>query len=316
MGVENDQSNISSGYAASPTGTLLAKTLAVFASDQYRFGDALMVDMGCRWDRVDYHYENLSTVWPTLESGTRAFEQLSPALGLTAYPEGDMSGFANISRAFKVPPFEDFAVFSPSYNANPKIGPQISDTFEAGIRGKGLVLWQIAGYQSSIQDEILYNDSLFSNENVDTIHQGASIKVGCDVGLLSLDFNAVLDRGWIVRGSSGSLLTGRTIPNIPDWVAKVRVNYMWSKCVTSYLQGRFVGENSPLNDYEGLQKQPGFGVFDAGIKCQLSDWLLSVDIWNVWDARFPEEVAVNWSGALDIYPAPGRIWTGSFSWSF
>jgi outer membrane receptor protein involved in Fe transport len=94
------------------------------------------------------------------------------------------------------------------------------------------------------------------------------------------------------------------------------MNYMWSENIQTYLQGRFVGEKPPLNDYAGLQKQPGFGVYDAGLKYQSADWLFSVDVNNIWDTRYPEEVAVNWSGALDVYPAPGRIWTGSCSWSF
>jgi outer membrane receptor protein involved in Fe transport len=124
-------------------------TWALYASDEWRITDKLRVDLGARWERIDFSGRNERSATINLGqlpnnladdsaiSGTGVFDQLSRSfdgwsatVGVNYQIQPDIGAFARYTRAFRLPSLGDF-ITNPT-NTAPRT--QGIDLAEAGIK--------------------------------------------------------------------------------------------------------------------------------------------------------------------------------------
>ncbi|MDD5456453.1 MAG: TonB-dependent receptor [Candidatus Margulisbacteria bacterium] len=310
--INNDTYNV-------PTATFKARTSAAFLSDQINFGDVLLMEGDLRQDNIHYEYTNLfigfDSFWNSLyESGEKNFSSLSPALGATLFPNSSFSPYINYNRSFKTMPFEDFAVFSPSYNANTSINPQINETVETGLAldiFDGLHL-KFNQYWSRVVDEILFNDFTKKNENFNTRHYGYSIKMEFQLADVICQLGYEKDQGVLessaLSTTKNNMQAGDTLPNIPDYVLHANLKYYITKEWTATLLGKYVGACYAVNDFSqtGRMLQP-YSLFDLIINYRQGGFSLFLKVENLTDTKYSAySVYGVSSGNQHFYPGTPR----------
>lgn len=203
----------SSGIFAGADSESTKAAYGLYLEDTVTFWQRLSLVGGLRFDKARFQE---SLVSPAFE-GTLRFEGWSPKLGLTfqVIPD-EVEVFTSYARPFKSPNVDDFSSrLGSMFTGNADLQPQQSDTYEAGARW--LPVWGRATatvFYTRIDDEILFNQLTFSNQNLDTRRFGtewslfvhppdAPIRGGLAYTFVDAEFR---------KGS----LNNKTIPGTPE----------------------------------------------------------------------------------------------------
>jgi len=148
-----------------------------YVEDTLTFADRVSLTAGLRFDKARYEE---SLVFPAFD-GTLRFEGWSPRLGvvLNAVP-GVWDVFASYGRPFKSPNVDDFSSrLGSSFGGNADLEPQQADTYEIGTRAwHGPLSASATAFYLRTEDEILFNQLTFSNQNFDTQRAGLELSSG------------------------------------------------------------------------------------------------------------------------------------------
>lgn len=159
---------------AGPDSEVTREGYGLFAEETLMFGERFSLVGGLRFDKSRYA---TSLSFPDF-NGSLRFEGWSPKLGASLMLVPDqLRLFTSYSRPFKAPNVDDFSSRIGSIaRSNADLQPQQADTYELGLSGSASgVDAGITGFYIRIKDEILYNNSAFTNQNYDTRRFGCEL---------------------------------------------------------------------------------------------------------------------------------------------
>jgi outer membrane cobalamin receptor len=173
---------------------------------------------------------------------------------------------------------------------------------------------KVSGYSSWIQDEILYQDEFYKNNNFNTKHQGWAIQLRSKpIENLDLRFSYNKDFGELLSSSpTGSTMkVGNQIANIPEYVAMLSATYTASRQLGITLLGRMQGSSTPINDFSGVAKRvDAFTVWDVIATYQFGTVNLYGKVENLFDKLYPAYSAYGVNSSNQTY-YPGNRQTVS-----
>lgn len=158
-----------------------SKNLSVYAEDSFFVRPNVALVAGAQFqhavrERQDRFLSNGA------QSGRRAYDNLSPTLGVLWDIDALSQVFANVSRSAEVPTFDVNTFGTP---ASSTVDAQTATTLEIGTRGRRSDLtWDVALYRANIRNELqcLTNPSTpdaCTVTNADrTMHQGIEAGIG------------------------------------------------------------------------------------------------------------------------------------------
>ncbi len=152
----------------------------LYVEDTITLGERLSIVGGYRYDklRFDEDLVNLDDNFNNVNFlGTIRFEGKSPKVGLTyqVLPK-ILTVFTSYSRPFKSPNVDDFASRSTQFRGNTDLKPQQAHSYELGARlAAGPLTGQATWHYTRIDEEILFNQLTFKNDNFDTRRTGLEL---------------------------------------------------------------------------------------------------------------------------------------------
>ena len=232
----------------------------LFLEETLMFGDRFTLVGGMRYDRSRYQ---TSLSFPDY-NGTLRFEGWSPKIGATLIlvPQ-QLRAFASYSRPFKAPNVDDFSArVSTIGRSNAALQPQQADTYEIGLTGRlGGVEADATGFYLNTNDEILYNNTVFTNQNFDTR------RFGCELGLRAHPLNGrartSIAYTYVDSEFTKGALNGHTIPGSPEHTLHTVAGISPLEDLWVDLDWRLVSRFRRINDFANiLPAADNYGVLN------------------------------------------------------
>jgi len=296
-------------------------TLAVFALDTLKFGDAWNVTLGARWDRFDTQYAaDRFTGPPTpFDAGTRSgHEEYAQVDEVASYraavvykPVERASIYLAASTSFN--PSAQSLSFLTSGRAlnteNAFLDPEENESIELGMKtgfnddrlAFSAALFEITKTNARVPDPA---NPGFNTLGGEQRMRGVSVDV---TGMVTDRFYLVagyayLD-GEVVRGAAGAAV-GAKIANAPEDSANLWANYRVTSRFDVGLGARYVGDQYAQSAINGRMVQ-SYSTFDAMGRYALSEsTALKVNVTNLTDEYYFEQLHM-WH----VVPAAGRTVT-------
>jgi len=305
----------------------ISVNVPAFFEDRYRLSKALSLVMGFQYShnvrdfRDRFHDPNLGD-----QSKTVQYDGFNPKLGLVYDLAPASQVFANLSRSYQPPSFDDMTSVKEGTNGGLVFNPlsvQTASTAEAGTRGRrGPLRWEVSLYRSWLRHELLeLNDALgnpLGTVNADrTVHQG--VEAGFAVALgdrLSLEQTYSLSDFYF----PGDPTYGHDrIAGVPEHLYRAELDYEHPKGFYAGPELEWSISRYPVDHANTLFADPyallGFkcgyrtkrglsGFFEAR---NLSDKVYAATVAPIADARTEDPAAV-------FKPGNGRGFYGGVSW--
>ena len=200
--------------------------------------------------------------------------------------------------AFKAPTFNE--LYYPFYG-NPDLRPETSRSVEAGIAQRLAAWhWQLNAYQTTIDDLITYDTTIFAANNLDRARiRGAEVTAGATLGGWDASVHATLaDPRNRSRGNMENLLPRRARRS-----ARLDVD---RELGPWRLGGTWIAEGGRWDDVANTLRVGGYATLDLRAEYAISrDWTAQGEIRNVFDRTY--ETAA-------YYNQPGRELSLSVRW--
>jgi len=318
-----DSTFSATGFSSETSNHNRRSTLAGYLQDELWLTDALLLGAGVRYDSVAYR---LAQTTDHVASPLARPEHSiwSPRVALTYRVLEPLSAYVSYARGFRFPTLEETAQFA-FLSGNPALRPQISSTYETGVKWRGRRLrGDLVVYWMDVHDEILFDPSAGSfgeNVNLDrTRHRGVETGLGGQpVGWLDLSGSFTYDDATIRRDSVTGF-DGNRVPINPvyRWNANATLlgPYGLRAGLDVYWVGRRLFGNDLANQVPAL---PAYARYDLVLRWhpdvpELLPALpwggldLSFTIRNLTDRRYSEvgSLSAFSPGVVGVFPAAGR----------
>lgn len=234
------------------------KGYGVYVEDTLTLWERLSLVGGFRFDKFRYE-ESLS--FPSF-LGTLRFEGFSPKAGVTyAVVPKTLDLFAAYSRPFKAPNVDDFAAQVPQFSSNVDLQPQQADTYEAGVTfAKAPLTAKATGFYTRIDDEILFNQLDFQNQNFDTQRFGAEFSAKMDLPEQGVRGYATYT--FVDAEFRQGPFTEQTIPGTPEHTFNAGVGYSPFQSFWVNLDWQLVHDFFRINDFNNILPGDNYGVLN------------------------------------------------------
>jgi hemoglobin/transferrin/lactoferrin receptor protein len=309
------------------------EAVGVFVQDEFALG-ATRIVAGLRYDRVSGDAAQKGTGPSAQTTGLDSTDNnLSWSLGAVHPLTDNLNAYANVGRAYRAADmrerFEDSARGDGYYHVgNPQLDPEVSTSFELGLKGAGAGLnYQLAAFYTRIDDYIAGRITgashpgtglpLKRTENLDKVTiYGVEGSLSAPVGAYVADAGFTWLRGknhqddeplYQMPAPELTLGIGQPAERGFYWRAQLRAVAEQDRIATKFSNGTedatsgFVTADAELGWRFGA-----VGAFDAA--------MLAVGLHNLADKRYHEHLTDGVSG--QELAAPGRGITLSLSGSF
>lgn len=238
-------------------------------------------------------------------------------VGLVAKVSPLHSVYANVSRAFETPTTTELGnQANGSAGFNPDLQPQLSTTYELGIKGIMLsrVQYDFAGFDTEVHDELIAFEVPGGEGRTYYRNAGRTRREGIEAELIT-DVNAFTFAASYTYShfrfrdyNVGDVnLAGNAIPGIPEHQAQGSATYHY-RTLFATLEGQ--AKSSQFVDDPNTQKASGFFVMNVragGTALFGRPWLQpTIGVQNVFDKRYVSSVAINAAGGKFYEPSAGR----------
>jgi iron complex outermembrane receptor protein len=290
-----------------------------YLRDEITFAERYTLSAGIRADYVKFEVDDKFPVTPDNpdDSGDRTLHAWSPMVGLVAKITPLHSVYANVSRAFETPTTTELGNKPDgSGGFNPNLQPQISTTYEVGLKGIVLdrVQYDVAGFDTEVHDELIPfevpggNGRTFYRNAGRTRRQGIEAEVMTDVQAITLaasyTYSHFRFRDYVVDSAN---FQGNTIPGIPVHQLQASATYHYR---TLYATVEGLGKSAQFVDDQNTAKAAGYGIMNlraGGTALFGRPWLApSVGLQNVFDKHYVGSVAINAAAGKFYETSPGR----------
>ena len=308
----------------------------LFLASEFTFFDgALTVFPALRYDFYDLDPTD-DPLLPQFAGSAQSDDRLSPKLGVTVRLADDVLLYANYAQGFRAPTpyqvnnfFENLAYGYTSL-PNPDLGPETSESWEAGIKfSTEAVSLQIAAFTADYDDFISQqvvggsftpmDPAQYQFVNYDAVAiDGVEAKANFRMG------NGFYSR-FAIAYADGDILSPGQAPAPLDTIDPLNlvlgIGYREP-------QGRFGGEliathhaRKPLDETDGGYRPDAFTILDATAFFAVTDALkLRAGIFNIFDENYAYWQDVRGLSATstttDAYTRPGRNASVSLSFQF
>ncbi|MBI4226799.1 MAG: TonB-dependent receptor [Candidatus Omnitrophica bacterium] len=278
---------------------------AVFIEETLKLFQRWILTAGFRYDRSDYEE---ALTFPVFE-GTLLFNGRSPKVGVTYLANDVTTLYASWARTFKAPNIDDLDAVLPPYNDSPSVQPQTADTTELGVRWDAApwARWQVAGYHTRIDDEILFNSDTFANANFTTRRVGAEVALHGALAKDRLTYAATytLVKARFLKGA----FTGYQIPGTPEHRITAKATYRFTPWLEGTADYLWVDTPFRINNFLNTLSGDIYGVVNATLRYRRPSHEIFLTVQNLLDEEY---TSFQSSGGTDVStgenPAPPRTW--------
>lgn len=262
--------------------------ISAFATDTFSVFPWLHASAAASWNQANVRlFDNMGTAL----NGNNTFDRLNPSAGLTVNPLQalsidsplkELTLYGNYNEGFRAPSPVELTCADPrapcslpnSFVSDPPLKPVVSQTFEAGARGKfsDALQWSLGLYQSLLNNDILFVNAPGSLTNGYFKNVGNTQRQGVELGFNGswqklnwyLNYN-VVDATYrtavTLRNALGpeQVRPGDRIPSIPQQTVKLGAEYEilrgWffggdlQYASSQYLRGDDQNLHAPVNEY-------------------------------------------------------------------
>lgn len=287
-----------------------------YVQEEFAITEKLLVTGGLRIDRAIYDIRLRDILpMPGQNSAEPDFTLWSPRASINYAFLPCLSGYFSYGRGFRLPNFDEEAPF---FGAVPDLDPQISDTIEVGVKGRGdRISGSLSLYYMWVDDEILFDPFTFSNTNLDeTRHRG--IEAALDLRIfewLTAYANYTLDDVEIT--SEVAPLRGATMPITPLHRGAIGLRLQLPCDFEINPHATFVGKRRLANDFDAsLPQLDPYETVDlvAAWRPKINEHLsfdVTGGVYNLFDERY-DGFGGEFGDAPFLNPATQRTWRVGF----
>ncbi len=274
------------------------------------------LSLGVREQDVTYDVsDDVNAVQASRDRNLHAFEvAMRQRLGEV------LSLYGKFGNSFRIPNVND------NYNllnaTITMLEPQTSHDREVGIEYQAAkTYYRAALYEMDINNEIHLDPFTFNNVNLPpTRRYGMELEGKWEVVTgVSAYANYTYAVAKFVEGSFGGIdVTNKDVPLVPRNSANIGVTWAFAKGAQLGAVVRYVGEQVYDGDETNTfgQKMPSYTLVDLKLSKEISNWLLSTGIKNLFDEKYFSYGVYTGFPTYDAYPAPERNWFASAQYTF
>ena len=277
------------------------ENLGLYIHDEAEITEGLLLSGGYRYDRADFSFN------PSTPDNSSIDEDLFTAgVNYNFYQKSYL--YMSYAKSFRYPVLDEmFSFFTNTIDAN--LIPQRSDDYEIGLRHyfNENNYAQVNLFRIDTDDEIVYNPTTYSNENLD----GASRRDGVE-----LSFN-VQPSHWLALNGSytyldatirGGEFSGNDLPNVPHHKSTLGAVLYPMDALTIALSGIYIGERPFISDFtDDFGDQRDYLIINGKIKYTWKNLTAFLDVNNLFDKEYSEYgVLGGFPLEKAFYPSPER----------
>jgi iron complex outermembrane receptor protein len=277
-----------------------ANNFGVFAQSELAVSDKLRVLLGARYDNVSYFYKSFLQVTPK-RSDSRAFERVTPKLGLSYSLSDTKSVYANVGGGIEVPAGTetDPTPGAPPVLLNPLLDPIRSTTYEAGFKaidsrlgGSPVsVSYDIAAYNTDVTNEIVpYNGGRYYLTAAKARRAGVEVGLGAAAtsgifGNVALTWSRnryqdyVVDSALLGKAGARADYSDNEIVGIPSTIAHVEVGTEIPGARFLAIRGGLEYSGEYFADDANAVRVPSYSIFD--VTAELRRPILATNGWGL-----------------------------------
>lgn len=297
-------------FMGSVTPSTIDKTeRGYYVNEEFSITGAWVLNAGYR--HTDAEYEDV-VGGASPGSGMQEFDENSYTAGVAYNYAPGSKVYASFTRGFRLPTTDELFSFDGTIV---DLRPERTDTYEAGAVhavGEGSSV-SLTVYSMEVEDELFFNQSTFTNENLDeTLHKG--LELGFKAGLT--DYLS-LDGSWSYTDATfeSGPFSGKTIPLIPEHTASLGATVAHAGLVLA-VDANWVGERFLENDLDNASDGlDDYTVVDARLSYTYKTLTAFVGVNNVLDEEY-NVYGVQGTTRTEFYPAPERNYYGGVRLSF
>jgi iron complex outermembrane receptor protein len=290
-----------------------------YIRDELQFGGRYTFSAGLRADYVKFEVDDnfpVSEDNPD-DSGNRTLHAWSPMVGLVAKLSPMHSVYANVSRAFETPTTTELGnQANGSGGFNPDLEPQLSWTYEIGLKGIAFtrVQYDVAGFDTEVHDELIAFEvpdgegrTYYRNAGK-TRRQGIELAAQTDVDAFTIAASYTYSRFHFRDYEADSVdFAGNVIPGIPAHQVQASATYHYHS-VFATVEGQ--GKTKQYVDDANSASAAGYAIMNlraGGTALFGRPWLApSIGLQNVFDKHYTASVAINAAAGKYYETSPGR----------
>ena len=283
---------------------------ALYINDNYALTAQTRLSLGLRHQWVNLEIDN-DDLYSTASARTKRDDQVNAwDIGLNHSFNDILQAHARIAGSLRLPVLDEmWSYFSgtitplkPQTGRHTEIGADITLSSQASIK--------INLFDIRLEDEIGYNVSTYSNENLDpTLHQGADIDYSNIVNAL---WRINFGYAWRDATFRSGVNKDKHIPEIPLHRATLANAFTFDDHNRVNADFIFTGKRYFGDDYGNDGKQmPGYTRINLGYQYRRANWKLQLRIDNIADVKAADHGYYgNWTSPASYYyyPLPGRAW--------
>lgn len=288
--------------------TELVSSIGPYLRDELAFGDRWRLSLGAREDIIKFQLKDHFFDDGRDDSGSRTMHRFSPMGGVDVRLTPLHAAYANIATAFETPTTTEL-VNHPDGSAglNPDLDPQISTTYEVGMKGVLLsrVQYDAAVYQTNVRDELIQYQVPGGEGRTFYRNAGRTRRRGFEVGLFTTVGPVDLGASYtfanyrftefkVANGNDTTNYAGNTIPGIPKNQLEASATYRYRN---AFATAEVISNSSQFVNDPNNARADGFTLVNlrlGGVAAFGRPWLSPVlGIQNLFDTKYVGSVAVN-----------------------
>lgn len=296
----------------------LVSSVGSYVRDELALGKRYTFTASARADAVRFRVEDeLINATNPDDSGQRLLHAVSPMAGILARLSESHSAYANVSSAFETPTATELGN-QPSGAAgiNRDLKPQLSTTYEVGLKGVGEsgLQYNAALFATGVHNELIPFDIPASGGRRYFRNAGRTSRRGVELGLGVAIRQLELDGAYTYANYRFVDFTvdtahyaGNRIPGIPRQT--FQASAAWHSSIATLVTEGMLADRMFVNDANS-ESSPGYAIFNARIVSSAlwsgSGAELTFGAQNLFDTRYISSVSVNAAGGKFYEPGSQR----------
>ena len=286
------------------------KNYALFVQDEYKFSDPVTMYLGVRYDKYKKmdgktrsYAEKTGALTYSKEHDEASYSEISPKIAFNFKEDENTSYFVSYGHAFNPPPLYQVyrgSVSTSSYQANPDLEPETSDTFEVGMKKKldtntdfGISLFRVDTDDkivgATFTDAAGKQTKKYANFDKET-RKGVEFELNHKFDdNWKMYFNYAWQRGTLKQSTvAGTNLKASSTPlDVPKHLLHAGVNYTQDKW-NALLECQYVSERNTSDKITGeYGSEDAFFIVNTSINYDIAkNTTLQFAINNLFDKEF------------------------------
>jgi outer membrane receptor protein involved in Fe transport len=279
---------------------------AVFTNLEWQLNPQAAVELGWRWERVNYDYDNLMVAGSVRDDGSNCtsgdcryyrpedrsdqFDNLSGQLGIRYSLNTEWHLYARVAKAYRAPQINERYRLLSGQSVG-EFEEKSIDSIEAGIRWKtGKASAELSAYLMKKKDQVIKASNNATVGDAQTRHYGVELQLGYTFNpQWSIDMVASWAEHQVNDSSllNGQDISGNHMDTAPEWMGSLAVHYQPFQSVWFELQSVYMGDY--YLDAENEHFYSGHTLLNAIASWKINpSWNTRLRLHNLTDRRYAE----------------------------